>query len=82
MPVAEHIELINLLNRYRLAGYESYVPAPRYVSLDLYLTVCAKRGGVSRRRRGGDPHRAERRKVTRRDDGLLLSRPLHLRHSA
>src|SRR5579885_719904 len=42
LPVDEHIELIDLLNRYRMAGYESYVPAPRYVSLDLYITVCAK----------------------------------------
>jgi predicted phage baseplate assembly protein len=42
LPVAEHTELIDLLNRYRLAGYESYVPAPRYVSLDLYITVCAR----------------------------------------
>jgi hypothetical protein len=37
----EHTELINLLNRYRLAGYESYVPAPVYVGIDLTITVCA-----------------------------------------
>src|SRR5262249_12609893 len=37
----EHIELIDLLNRYRLAGYESYVPAPVYVGIDLTITVCA-----------------------------------------
>lgn len=42
IPVAEHIELIDLLNRYRMAGYESYAPAPRYVSLDLYVRVCAQ----------------------------------------
>ena len=41
IPVDEHIDLINLLNRYRLAGYESYVPAPDYVSIDLIVTVCA-----------------------------------------
>jgi hypothetical protein len=41
IPVDEHIELINLLNRYRLAGYESYVPSPDYVSIDLIVTVCA-----------------------------------------
>ena len=34
-------QLVDVLNRYRLAGYESYVPAPRYVSLDLAVTVCA-----------------------------------------
>jgi hypothetical protein len=42
LPVDEHIELIDLLNRYRLAGYESYAPAPHYVSLDLIITVCAQ----------------------------------------
>jgi hypothetical protein len=41
IPVNEHIDLINLLNRYRLAGYESYVPAPNFVSIDLIVTVCA-----------------------------------------
>ncbi|MGH7841782.1 MAG: baseplate J/gp47 family protein [Candidatus Binataceae bacterium] len=41
IPVAEHIELIDLLNRYRMAGYESYAPAPRYVGLDFYIQVCA-----------------------------------------
>ncbi|MBV8773724.1 MAG: baseplate J/gp47 family protein, partial [Deltaproteobacteria bacterium] len=34
--------LIDLLNRYRLAGYESYAPAPHYISLDLIITVCAQ----------------------------------------
>jgi hypothetical protein len=42
IPVAEHIELIDMLNRYRMVGYESYAPAPRYVSLDLYIHVCAR----------------------------------------
>jgi hypothetical protein len=41
ISVDEQVELINLLNRYRLAGYESYVPAPDYVSIDLIVTVCA-----------------------------------------
>jgi hypothetical protein len=36
----EHIELINLLNRYRMAGYESYAPAPVYVGIDLIVTIC------------------------------------------
>ncbi|MDH6243223.1 baseplate J/gp47 family protein [Mycobacterium sp. OTB74] len=34
--------LTDLLNRRRLAGYESYVLAPRYVSVDLHITLCAK----------------------------------------
>jgi len=37
----EQVELIDLLNRYRLAGYESYVPAPDYIAIDLQVTVCA-----------------------------------------
>ena len=36
----QHIQLIRLLNRRRLAGYESYAPAPRYVSIDLEIEVC------------------------------------------
>lgn len=36
----EHLELVELLNRRRLAGYESYAPAPRYVSVDLQITIC------------------------------------------
>jgi hypothetical protein len=35
-------ELVHLLNRYRLAGYESYVLEPVYVPVDLAVTVCAK----------------------------------------
>ena len=37
----ELAQLIDLLNRYRLAGYESYSPPPRYAPLDLTITVCA-----------------------------------------
>jgi hypothetical protein len=38
----QHIELIQLLNRYRLAGYECYAPQPRYISLDLQIDLCAR----------------------------------------
>lgn len=41
ITVDEQVQLIDLLNRYRMAGYESYVPAPDYVSIDLIVTVCA-----------------------------------------
>ncbi|HMD96338.1 MAG TPA: baseplate J/gp47 family protein [Terriglobia bacterium] len=41
ITVNEHTQLIDLLNRYRLAGYESYVPAPHFVSIDLIVAVCA-----------------------------------------
>ena len=39
---AQHEQLIALLNRYRLAGYEAYAPRPRYVSFDLRIKVCAQ----------------------------------------
>jgi hypothetical protein len=46
-------ELTDLLNRRRMAGYESYVLPPRYASLDLEVEVCARhdafRGDVERR---------------------------------
>ena len=35
------VDLTALLNARRLAGYESYVLAPRYVSIDLQITLCA-----------------------------------------
>ncbi len=38
----QRIELTNLLNRRRMAGYESYIPDPIYVALDLEITVCAQ----------------------------------------
>ena len=34
--------MIELLNRYRMAGYESYVPDPNYVSLDLVIQICGQ----------------------------------------
>ena len=41
ITVEERTELINLLNRYRMAGYESYVPEAQFVSLDLVVELCA-----------------------------------------
>jgi hypothetical protein len=38
----EQLQLVQLLDRRRLAGYESYVLSPEYVSLDLEITVCAE----------------------------------------
>ncbi|MEK6676313.1 MAG: baseplate J/gp47 family protein [Planctomycetota bacterium] len=38
----QHIELTQLLNRRRLAGYECYAPNPNYVSFDVEIEVCAK----------------------------------------
>jgi hypothetical protein len=42
LPPGRAAELTSLLNRYRLAGYESFGLAPRYASLDLAVTVCAR----------------------------------------
>jgi hypothetical protein len=39
--VDQRTGLIDLLNRRRMAGYESYVPDPRYVSIDLAIELCA-----------------------------------------
>jgi hypothetical protein len=36
----QHLDLVELLNRRRLAGYESFAPAPTYVSLDLVVEIC------------------------------------------
>jgi hypothetical protein len=41
ITTAQRKELIGLLDRYRMAGYESYVPEPQYVSLDIEVQVCA-----------------------------------------
>ncbi|HEX8767971.1 MAG TPA: hypothetical protein VF714_06350, partial [Jatrophihabitans sp.] len=39
--VREHAALIQLLGRRRIAGYETFSPAARYVGLDLIVEVCA-----------------------------------------
>jgi hypothetical protein len=42
ITLPQRTALIELLNRYRMAGYESYVPDPNYVSLDLAIQICAQ----------------------------------------
>ena len=42
VTLGQQTQLINLLNRYRMAGYESYVPPAQYVSLDLIVEICAQ----------------------------------------
>ncbi|MGF6414014.1 hypothetical protein [Paraburkholderia sp. MM5482-R1] len=51
--LTEEIELIELLNRRRLAGYESYAPPPTLVSIDLVITICVQMGWL-----GSDVERA------------------------
>jgi predicted phage baseplate assembly protein len=42
-PTIDDLEsLTELLNRRRLAGYESYVLPPRYASIDLRITICGQ----------------------------------------
>lgn len=44
-PDADQLEAVTeLLDRRRLAGYESYVLPPRYVSIELWLVICADPG--------------------------------------
>ena len=47
ISVDEEIQLVELLNRYRLAGYESYAPPPDYVSIDLRIEVCVLTGWLN-----------------------------------
>jgi hypothetical protein len=42
ITIEEQLDLIQLLNRRRLAGYESYAPVPHYVALDLEVYVCVR----------------------------------------
>jgi Baseplate J-like protein len=42
LTLAQHLEMIELIERRRLAGRESYVPEPRFVALDIGVLVCAK----------------------------------------
>jgi predicted phage baseplate assembly protein len=44
ISIGEEIQLVELLNRYRLAGYESYAPPPNYISIDLRIEVCVQSG--------------------------------------
>jgi hypothetical protein len=41
IAIGDRTTLINLLNRYRMAGTECYVPDPDYVSIDLIVELCA-----------------------------------------
>jgi hypothetical protein len=41
IPITQRTQLIDLLNRYRMAGTESYAPDPQYVSIDLMIEICA-----------------------------------------
>ena len=40
----DQLDLVELLNRRRLAGYESYAPQPDLIAIDLQITVCAQAG--------------------------------------
>jgi hypothetical protein len=42
LPPGQAVELTKLLDRYRMAGYEAYGLAPRYASLDISISVCAR----------------------------------------
>ncbi len=40
VSAAQQLELVELLNRQRLAGYESFAPVPVYLALDLVIEFC------------------------------------------
>jgi hypothetical protein len=42
ISIDEQLQLVQLLDRRRLAGYESYVLSPQYAALDLEISVCAQ----------------------------------------
>jgi hypothetical protein len=42
VSAGQAVELTELLDRYRMAGYEAYGLAPRYASLDISIKVCAR----------------------------------------
>jgi hypothetical protein len=46
--IAQLAELTGLLNQRRLAGYESYVLPPRYLSIDLQITLCGQPSAFAR----------------------------------
>ena len=47
VTLSEQEGLIELLNRRRLAGYESYAPPPWLISIDLRIAVCVQSGWLS-----------------------------------
>jgi hypothetical protein len=63
---AETRELVALLNRYRMTGYESYVLPPRYASLDIEITVCARADAFR-----GDVESAVQKAVSSRPGGFF-----------
>ena len=42
VAIDDRTQLISLLNRYRMAGTESYVPDPDFISIDLIVELCAQ----------------------------------------
>ena len=67
----EELQLIQLLDRYRLAGDESDVLEPQYVGFDLVVTVCADRSAF----------RADVRTVIQIELGTGTNAAGHLRSS-
>ena len=83
-PVTEpnQISLVELLNRRKLAGYESYAPAT-YAGRARPYHHRLRRHGLARERCRGRSSRAPRqRRTPQRQRGIFLRRRLHLRHAA
>ena len=80
--IAQLESLTELLDQQRLAGYESYVLPPRYVSIDLQITVCAQPAALRQRRAGRRARPAAARAAPRRRGRVLRPLPLELRRAA
>ena len=82
IPVQEHLQLIELLGRRRIAGYEVYTPDPRYAGLDLIVTVCAQPWALRGEVAAAVWRRARHRPPRRRQAGVLRPGHLTVRHAA
>jgi len=74
-PITEtnQIALVELLNRRKLAGYESYAPAPTLVALDLVITVCATTGWLESDVEAGVLARLANAKLTNGSTGFFYA---------
>ena len=76
------IALVELLNRRKLAGYESYAPPPIFVSLDLIITVCAATGWLASDVESRGSRAPRQRQTPQRHRRILLRRRFYLWNTA
>ncbi len=76
------IALVELLNRRKLAGYESYAPAPTLVALDLIITVCAVTNWLASDIEASVLARLANAKLPKCEHGIFLRRRFYLWNTA